>query len=106
MYLLQTGSGRLELVNGLNQERQRMRTGEQYFIQYRLDFPMQSPLPTVKSITVNNQQICRGSKPSKCTDIIHVQSLPITDLKYCMSAIESPPSWGRSWEFISPPGGK
>ena len=79
MYLLQTGSGRLELVNGLNQERQRMRTGEQYFIQYRLDFPMQSPLPTVKSITVNRKQICRGSKPSKCTDIIHVQSLPITD---------------------------
>jgi len=79
MYLLQTGSGRLELVNGVNQEWQRMRTGEQYFIQYRLDFPLQSPLPTIKSITVNNQQICQGSEPSKCTDIIHVQSLPITD---------------------------
>lgn len=79
MYLLQTGSGRLELVNGLTKEWNRMRTGEQYFVEYRLDFPTQSPLPTVKSITVNNQQICRGTKPGKCTDIIHVQSLPITD---------------------------
>jgi hypothetical protein len=77
MYLLQTGNGRLELVNDLNKEWNRMRTGERYFIEYRLDFPVQSPLPTVKSIIVNNQQICRGSKPSKCTDIIHVQSLQI-----------------------------
>jgi hypothetical protein len=58
MYLLQNGNGRLELVNGLNKERERMWTGEENFIQYSLDFPVQSPLPTVKSITVNNQQIC------------------------------------------------
>jgi hypothetical protein len=72
MYLLQSGNGRFELVSDLNKEWDRMRTGEQFNIQYRLDFPVQSPLPTVKSITANNQQICQGSKPSKCTDIIHV----------------------------------
>jgi hypothetical protein len=47
-----------------------MRTGEQYFILYKLDFPVRSPLPTIKSITVNSQVICRGNKPSKCTDMI------------------------------------
>ncbi|KDR22461.1 serine protease gd-like isoform X2 [Zootermopsis nevadensis] len=56
--------GRLELVNNLNEEWQRMRTGEQYFILYKLDFPVSSPLPTIKSITVNNQVICRANKPS------------------------------------------
>jgi hypothetical protein len=77
MYLFQTGNGRLDLVNSLNKEWERMRTGEQYSIQYRLDFPVRSPVPTVKSIIVNNQQICRGSKPSKCTGIVHVYSPPI-----------------------------
>uniref|UniRef100_A0A1V1FKK2 Putative serine protease 30 n=1 Tax=Reticulitermes speratus TaxID=60591 RepID=A0A1V1FKK2_9NEOP len=59
-----TGNGRLELVNSLSKEWERMRTGEQYFVQYRLDFPVRFPLPTVKSIVVNNQQICRGGKPN------------------------------------------
>jgi hypothetical protein len=75
MNLFQSGNGRLGLVNDLGQEWRRMRTGEQYSVRYRVDFPVQSPLPTVKSITVNNQLICRGSKPSKCTNIIRVQSL-------------------------------
>jgi hypothetical protein len=34
-------------------------------ILYRLDFPVSSPLPTVKSITVNQVVICRGTKLSK-----------------------------------------
>ncbi|XP_023713323.1 serine protease gd isoform X2 [Cryptotermes secundus] len=65
--------GRLDLVNSLNEEWERMRTGEQYFILYRLNFPVKSPLPTIKSITVNNQVICRGNKPS---------SLPLTALSF------------------------
>jgi hypothetical protein len=66
MYLFQSGSGRLQLVNSLSEEWQRIRTGERYYVQYRLDFPVRFPLPTVKSIVVNNQLICSGSKPSKC----------------------------------------
>jgi hypothetical protein len=68
--LLQDRKGRLELVNNLNEEWKRMRTGEQYFILYKLDFPVRSPLPTVKSIIVNNQVICKGNKPSKCTEMV------------------------------------
>jgi hypothetical protein len=32
---------------------------------YRLDFPVSSPLPTIKSITVNQIIICRGTELSK-----------------------------------------
>ncbi|XP_069683971.1 serine protease gd-like [Periplaneta americana] len=55
--------GSLELVNSLNEEWQRMRTGEKYSVLYRLNFPVSSPLPTIKSITVNNEVICQGSRP-------------------------------------------
>jgi hypothetical protein len=76
MYLFQSGNGSLKLVNSLNEEWNRMLTGEQYSVQYKVDFPVQTPLPTIKSITVNNKQICSGGRPGKCTDIICVQSLP------------------------------
>jgi hypothetical protein len=76
MYLFQTGNGRLELVNNLTKEWERMLTGEQYFVQYRLDFPVRFPLPAVKSIVVNNQQICRGGKPS-VQILFRFYSLPI-----------------------------
>lgn len=71
-YLFQSTKGHLDLVNNLNEEWERMRTGEQYFILYSLNFPVKSPLPTIKSITVNNQVICRGNKPSKCTEFVHI----------------------------------
>jgi hypothetical protein len=71
-YLFENEKGRLELVNNLNEEWERMRTGEQYSILYRLNFPVRSPVPTVKSIIVNNQLICRGNKPSKCTEVVHI----------------------------------
>jgi hypothetical protein len=79
-YLFQNTKGGLELVNNLNKEWERMRTGEQYFILYRLNFPVRSPLPTIKSITVNNQVICRGNKPSKCTEIFHIHYTTISML--------------------------
>jgi hypothetical protein len=31
---------------------------------YRLDFPVISPMPTIKSITVNQNVICTGTRPS------------------------------------------
>ena len=31
---------------------------------YRLDFPVSSQLPTIKSITVNQNVICRVTRPS------------------------------------------
>jgi hypothetical protein len=40
---------------------------------YRLDFPVSSPLPTIKSITVNQNVICRGTRPSS-----KHQSVPTT----------------------------
>ncbi|KAJ9575342.1 hypothetical protein L9F63_025710, partial [Diploptera punctata] len=55
--------GSLELVNNLSQEWNRMMTGEQYSVPYRLTFPLQSPLPTIKSIAANGQVICTGRRP-------------------------------------------
>ncbi|PSN37055.1 hypothetical protein C0J52_20888 [Blattella germanica] len=55
--------GNLELVNDLKSEWRRMRTGEQYSIPYRLTFPRQFPLPTLKVITANDEVLCRGSRP-------------------------------------------
>jgi hypothetical protein len=70
--MLQVNNGLLGLVNNLYEEWNRIRTGERYYIQYKLDFPLYKtdssltpPLPVVKSITVNNEVICSGSKPSK-----------------------------------------
>ncbi|XP_021913642.1 serine proteinase stubble-like isoform X3 [Zootermopsis nevadensis] len=64
-------NGFLNLVNKLNEEWDRIRRGERYYIQYKLDFPlyqpdssMTSPLPAVKSIIVNNEVLCSGNKPS------------------------------------------
>lgn len=60
------------LKNNLYEEWNRMRTGLKYYIQYKLEFPtytpdssLKPPWPTIKSITVNNEVICRGDKPSK-----------------------------------------
>jgi hypothetical protein len=64
--------GFLGLKNNLYEEWNRIRTGLKYYIQYKLEFPtyksdssQKPPLPTIKSITVNNEMICRGDKPSK-----------------------------------------
>ncbi|XP_023717855.1 serine protease gd isoform X2 [Cryptotermes secundus] len=62
--------GFLGLKNNLYEEWNRIRTGLKYYIQYKLEFPtyksdssLKPPLPTIKSITVNNEVICRGDKP-------------------------------------------
>ncbi|KAJ9575339.1 hypothetical protein L9F63_025707, partial [Diploptera punctata] len=52
---------RLNLVNSnawLN-----LAGGDTSPIEYRLDFPLISPLATIKDITVNQQVVCRGRKP-------------------------------------------
>jgi hypothetical protein len=69
IYLLQVTTGSLRPANNLLQEWNRMRTGENFFIQYKLDFPVYKaygvtpPLPTVKNVTVNNRVLCSGNKP-------------------------------------------
>jgi hypothetical protein len=70
--VLQITNGLLKLVNNIYDEWNRIRTGERYYIQYKLDFPLYRPdssvtppLPLLKSIIVNNEVICSGSKPSK-----------------------------------------
>jgi hypothetical protein len=70
--VLQINKGLLSLVNNVNKEWKRIQTGERYFILYKLDFPLYKsdssltpPMPLVKDIIVNNEVICRGSKPSK-----------------------------------------
>lgn len=75
--MLQITNGFLNLVNKLNEEWDRIRTGERYYIQYKLDFPlyqpdssMTSPLPAVKSIIVNNEVLCSGNKPSMYRKLI------------------------------------
>jgi hypothetical protein len=76
MYLFQITRGSFEPVNNLVQEWNRMRTGEKYFIQYKLEFPVfktfavTPPLPTVKSITVNDRVLCNGEKPGEYAELM------------------------------------
>lgn len=61
--------GYLQLANNLNEEWNRMKSGERFFIQYKLQFPVYKtysftpPLPTVKSVTVNDVVLCSGHAP-------------------------------------------
>jgi hypothetical protein len=75
-YLLQITRGSLQPVNNLVAEWNRMRTGEKYFIQYKLEFPVfktyavAPPLPTVKNVVVNDRVLCRGETPSEYAQLM------------------------------------
>jgi enamine deaminase RidA (YjgF/YER057c/UK114 family) len=63
-------------VNDLVEEWKRIRTGQKYFIQYKLELPDfrtyagTPPLPTVKSVIVNDRVLCSGETPREYTKLI------------------------------------
>jgi len=63
-------------VNNLVEEWNRIKTGEKYFIQYKLEFPVfkaysgTPPLPTVKSVIVNDRVLCSGETPSEYAELM------------------------------------
>ena len=63
MFLLQNSPIKLELTD--RDMWRKLAAGSRDPVVYRLDFPVTSPLPTIKSITVNQNVICSGTKPSK-----------------------------------------
>jgi hypothetical protein len=63
MFLLQNSTIKLEPVD--EDVWRKLAAGSMDPVLYRLDFPVSSPLPKIKSITVNKNVICRGKKPSK-----------------------------------------
>jgi hypothetical protein len=63
IYLLQGSPTKLEPVD--KDMWSKLAAGSRDPVFYRLDFPVSSPLPTIKSITVNQNVICTGPKPSK-----------------------------------------
>lgn len=73
---MQVTTGFLQPVNSLVEEWNRIRTGEKYFIQYKLDFPVfkayasTTPLPTVKKITVNDRELCSGETPREYAELM------------------------------------
>jgi hypothetical protein len=76
-YLFQITRGSLQPANNLNEEWKRMRTGENFFIQYKLQFPAYKtysstpPLPTVKSIIVNDVVLCSGDAPREYAEFMY-----------------------------------
>ena len=70
------------MANNLMEEWNRIRRAEQFFIQYKLEFPVYKtytvtpPLPTVKNVIVNNRVLCSGGKPSKYADLTCADILP------------------------------
>jgi hypothetical protein len=63
MFLLQDSPIKLEPVDG--DVCIKLAAGSEDPVLYRLDFPVSSLLPTIKSITLNENVICRGTRPSK-----------------------------------------
>jgi len=62
VFLLQNSPTKVEPVD--KDMWKKLAAGSRDPVLYRLDFPVSSPLPTIKSITVNQNVICRGSRPS------------------------------------------
>jgi hypothetical protein len=63
MFVLQNSRTKLEPVD--KNVWSKLAAGSMDPVLYRLDFPVSSPLPTIKSITVNGDVICTGTRPSK-----------------------------------------
>ena len=61
MFLLQNSPTKVEPVD--RDMGRKLAAGSRDPVLYRLDFPVSSPLPTIKSITVNKNVICRGARP-------------------------------------------
>ena len=61
MFLLQNSPTKMEPVD--TDMWDKLYAGSMDPVLYRLDFPVSSPLPTIKSITVNQNVICRGTRP-------------------------------------------
>jgi hypothetical protein len=76
IYLLQITRGSLHLMNNLVEEWNRIRTGQMYFIQYKLELPVfrtytgTPPLPTVKNVIVNGRVLCSGEIPREYWKLI------------------------------------
>ena len=62
MFLLQNSNTKLEPED--TDIKKKLAAGSKDPVLYRLDFPVSSPLPTIKSITVNQVVICRGTQLS------------------------------------------
>jgi enamine deaminase RidA (YjgF/YER057c/UK114 family) len=60
----------------LVEEWNRIRTGEKYFIQYKLELPVLKayagtpPLPTVKNVIVNERVFCSGETPREYAELM------------------------------------
>jgi hypothetical protein len=69
IHLLQITRGSLQPVNNLVEEWNRIRTGEKFFILYKLELPVfktyavTPPLPTLKNVIVNDKVLCSGEIP-------------------------------------------
>ena len=61
IFLLQNSPTKVEPVD--RDMWRKLAAGSRDSVLYRLDFPVSSPLPTIKSITVNQNVICRGNRP-------------------------------------------
>jgi hypothetical protein len=68
VFVLQTSTAKLEPVDADAQRK--LAAGSMDPVLYRLDFPVSSPLPTIKSITVNGDVICTGARPGKQRSIL------------------------------------
>ena len=81
MFLLQNSPIKLELTD--RDMWRKLAAGSRDPVVYRLDFPVTSPLPTIKSITVNQNVICSGPRPSKHQSIPKMLHLHYTGPSVC-----------------------
>jgi hypothetical protein len=100
MFLLQNSPTKLEPAD--RDMWRKLAAGSRDPVLYRLDFPVSSPLPTIKSITVNKNVICSGTRPSKYQSIPKVLHSHCADLS--VSLILPGPSiitaYWISWEEL------
>ena len=77
-------------MNNLVEEWNRIKTGEKYFIQYKLEFPVfkaysgTPPLPTVKSVIVNDRVLCSGETPSEYAELMCEKKIVYIYIHLCL----------------------
>jgi hypothetical protein len=76
MFLLQNSTTKLEPVD--SDVWRKLAAGSMDSVLYRLDFPVSSPLPTIKSITVNGNVICKDTRQSKHQSKLKMDELLLT----------------------------
>jgi hypothetical protein len=70
MFVLQNSTATLGAVD--SDMWSKLAAGSMDPVLYLLDFPVLSPLPTIKSITVNGNVICNGTRPGKHRSILRM----------------------------------